>query len=338
MRAIRLEKHGAPAVFALRDVDKPEPEPGEVRIRVAAAGVNFADVLARQGLYPGCPPLPCTLGYEVAGEIDALGAGVDKGLLGQKVMALTDFGGYAEYSCVAAPYVWAIPDGMDMIQAAAIPLNYLTAWGLLRAMGSLQSGSQVLIHNAGGGVGLAAIDIALARGAEILATASESKHARLLDRGVTHLVDYRQSDWVRRVQGLVPQGFDLILDPIGGAHWKLSQSLLAPTGRLGMYGISSASAPGVFGKLNLFKLFLSAPIFHPARLIPGNQGVFGINIHAMYERTELFDAWMQELLIGWQEGWLRPCVDKVFAFSDIQHAHEWIEQRRNFGKLVLIPD
>ncbi len=338
MQAIRLEKHGAIDVFELREVPIAEPQAGELRIRVQAAGVNFADLLARQGIYPACPPLPCVLGYEVAGQVDAVGAGVDEQWIGRSVMALTDFGGYAEWACVDQAYVWSLPDGLEMSQAAAIPLNYLTAWGLLRAMGSLQVQDTVLIHNAGGGVGLAAIDIALHTGARVIGTASESKHQRLLQRGAHHVVDYQRGNWAAAVAEIAPQGVELVLDPIGGAHWKLSQSLLAPTGRLGMYGISSASAHGMLGKLNLLKLFVNAPVFHPARLIPGNQGAFGINIHAMYERSDLFDRWMQALLGGLADGWVRPSVDKVFAFSEIADAHAWIEQRKNFGKVVLVPD
>lgn len=338
MQVIRLKKHGAPEVFALEELARPEPEAGQVRIQVHAAGVNFADVLARQGIYPACPPLPCTLGYEVAGVIDAVGEGVAADWLGQRVMALTDFSGYAQYSCVGEAYVWPLPDGLDAVQAAAIPLNYLTAWGLLREMGSVQAQSKVLIHNAGGGVGLAALNIATAVGASVVASASAGKHARLLQHGASHVVDYRREDWVAQVRQCMPQGLDLILDPIGGAHWKLSQSLLAPTGRLGMYGISSASAHGLLGKFNLLRLFLGAPVFHPAKLIPGNQGAFGINIHAMYERSDLFDRWMQSLLQGWRDGWLKPRVDKVFALSDVAQAHAWIEQRKNFGKVVLVPD
>lgn len=338
MQAIRLEKHGAPDVFVLRDLLDPEPAEGELRIRVEAAGVNFADVLARQGIYPACPPLPCVLGYEVAGYVDAVGRGVDEQLIGRAVMALTDFGGYSETCCVSANCVWPVPMGLDLTQAAAIPLNYLTAWGLLRAMGGLQSGQTVLIHNAGGGVGLAAIDIARATGARIVATASSPKHQSLSERGAEFVVDYRQDDWVDKTRAIAPDGVDLVLDPIGGTHWKLSQSLLASTGRLGMYGISSASAHGVIGKLNLLKLFLKAPVFHPARLIPSNQGVFGINIHAMYDRTDLFNAWMREILKGWDQGWLRPCVDRVFAFSNIAQAHQRIEGRENFGKLILVPN
>ena len=343
MREIRLEKHGPAEVFAVREVAPAEPTAGQLRIRAKAVGINFADILARQGIYPACPPLPCTLGYEVSGLVDAVGEGVDSDWLGRRVMALSDFSSYAEQVCVDQRYVWQIPEGLatelSWAQAAAIPLNYLTAWGLLRAMGSLHSHETVLIHNAGGGVGLAAVDIAKSLGARVIGTASASKHTRLLERGVDHAVDYRQAGWVDAVADLTqPHGVDLVLDPIGGANWKLSRSLLSATGRMGMYGISSASAPGVFGKLKVLQLFLGAPMFHPAHLIPSNQGAFGINIHAMYERADLFNLWMEQILAGLVAGWVRPCVDKTFSFNEVALAHCWIEQRKNFGKVVLLPD
>ena len=338
MQAIRLEHHGGPSVFKQRDMAEPEPGAGELRIRVAAAGINFADILARQGIYPACPPLPCTIGYEAAGVVDAVGAGLSPDWIGRSVMALTDFGAYAEAVCVAAEYVWALPPGLSATDAVAVPLNGITAWGLLVAMGALEASDTVLIHNAGGGVGLAAVDIARHVGATIIATASLTKHERLLDRGVDHVVDYRLSDWEAAVLDITEgEGVELAIDPIGGRHWRRSFAVLRSTGRLGMYGISSASAPGVIGKLGLLRLFAGAPIFHPARLIPGNRGVFGINIHAMYEESARFGRWMEKLLAGLQAGWLRPTVDRVFPFSEVAVAHAYIEARQNFGKVVLVP-
>jgi NADPH:quinone reductase-like Zn-dependent oxidoreductase len=339
MLGIRLEGHGQVRAFQACELPRPEPGPGEIRIRAEAIGVNFADILARQGIYPGCPPLPCLLGYEVAGVVEALGSGVDAHWAGRRVMALTNFGAYAQAVCVDVRYAWEIPESLSAQEAAAVPLNSLTAWGLLQGMGSLAAHETVLIHNAGGGVGLAALDIAKHTGARIIATASAGKHARLRERGADCTVDYRARDWTQDVLELTGgRGVDLVLDPIGGAHWKLSRSVLAPAGRLGMYGISSASAPGLSGKLNLLGAFLRAPWFHPARLIPGNQGAYGINIHAMYEQANLFSVWMARIQEGLQKGWMRPHVDRVFPLREVGAAHAWIEGRQNFGKVVLIPD
>ncbi len=339
MQAIRLERHGPTSVFELRDMPAPEPAAGELRIRLDAAGVNFADILARQGIYPDCPPLPCTLGYEAVGVVDAVGEGVESSWLGRRVMALTDFDAYAEQACVGAEYVWPVPDQLSSEEAAAVPLNYLTAWALLMAMGSLKPGETVLIHNAGGGVGLAAVDIARHVGARVIGTASMAKHRKLGERGCDEVIDYNLSNWQAAVLDITEgRGVDLAIDPIGGPHWSWTREVLAPAGRMGMYGISSASAPGAIGKLKLVKLFLGAPIFHPARLIPGNQGVFGVNIHAMYEESGLFQSWMKNILEGVDQGWVRPHVDRSFSFADVGQAHAWIEGRKNFGKVVLVPE
>ncbi len=339
MQVIRLERHGPSSVFELRELVEPEPGPGEVRIAVQAAGINFADILARQGIYPDCPPLPCTLGYEAAGVIEAIGSGVDPAWLGRRVMALTDFGAYAQKVCCRVDYVWSLPAGLSWEQAAALPLNYLTAWALLCAMGGLQAYECVLIHNAGGGVGLAALDIARAIGARVIATASSAKHQRLGARGAEHVLDYTQAGWQAEVLELTEgRGVDLAIDPIGGPHWRQTQSLLAPGGRMGMYGISGASGAGAWGKLKLLRLFLGAPWFHPARLIPGNQGVFGVNIHAMYQEARLFRLWMDSILAGVASGWAGPHVDRLFRFSEVAEAHAMIESRENFGKLILLPE
>ncbi|HUP93187.1 MAG TPA: zinc-binding dehydrogenase [Solimonas sp.] len=339
MRAIYIERPGpADQAFALREVPVKPPGPAEVAIRVRAAGINFADVLARQGIYPDAPKFPCVVGYEVAGTVEAVGTGIDKAWLGKEVLALTDFGGYAEVANCDAHYVWTKPTGMSFETAAAIPLNYITAWGLLVAMGGLAQGDSVLIHNAGGGVGLAALDIALHRGAFVIGTASARKHEFLKARGLHHAVDYTRPDWPAQVLQLTGgQGVELAIDPIGGKNWAQTYSVLRPTGRIGMFGISSAAVGGFKAKLELLKLALAAPFFHPLKLIPGNRGAFGINIHSMYEQHGKFNAWMAEILRGAAQGWVRPHVDKVYKFEQVGEAHAYIEGRGNIGKVLLVP-
>lgn len=339
MKQIVITRAGGPDVFVLEEATTPLPAGNEVVIRVKASGINFADVLARQGIYPDCPPYPCVVGYEAAGVVEAVGSGVDAAWLGKEVMALTDFGAYAEYVKVDARYIWEKPRGLSFEQAAAIPLNYITAWGLLVAMGGLARGDAVLIHNVGGGVGLAALDIARHFGAGTIGTASPRKHGFLKERGLDHAVDYTRDDWPQEVLRLTDgHGVEVALDPIGGDNWKKTYAVLRKTGRMGMFGISSASAGGgLKSKLGLLRLFASAPFFHPARIIPANRGVYGINIHNMYEETGKFDAWMKQILLGVEEGWVRPHVDKVFRFSEAAAAHAHIEARGNIGKVLLVP-
>ena len=339
MRAIYINKPGGMEVFEIREVPEPQLGPNDVNIRVKASGINFADVLARQGIYPDAPAFPCVVGYEVAGIVESAGSAVDAKWKGKEVLALTDFGGYAEVCKCDVRYVWEKPRALSFETAAAIPLNYITAWGLLIAMGGLSRGDTVLIHNAGGGVGLAALDIALHAGARSIGTASARKHEFLKSRGCSDCVDYTRPDWPAEVLRLTGnKGVELAIDPIGGKNWAQTYSVLRPTGRVGMFGISAAAVGGFKAKLGLLKLVLGAPFFHPLKLIPGNRGAFGINIHSMYGEHEKFSAWMAEILRGVAAGWARPHVDKVFKFSEVGAAHAYIEGRGNVGKVLLVPN
>jgi NADPH:quinone reductase-like Zn-dependent oxidoreductase len=194
MKQIFIVGHGGPDKLQLRESSDPHPVRGEIRIRVKASGVNFADILARQGLYPDAPKLPCVVGYEVSGTVDATGPGVDQSWVGRDVFALTRFGGYSDVVIVPEKQAFAKPASLSHEQAAAIPVNYLTAWQLLVVMGALRPEETVLVHNAGGGVGLAAIDIARHIGATIYGTASSGKHAFLMQRGLHEAIDYRTKD------------------------------------------------------------------------------------------------------------------------------------------------
>src|SRR5512138_1349812 len=184
---------GTGDIDVLKIQEKPDPTPGpdEVLIRVRAAGLNFADILARQGLYPDAPPKPCIMGYEVSGVIEAVGEGVEPNIVGESVIAMTRFGGQAELVAVPDAQVFEKPTQLSFEEGAALPVNYLTAWALLVAMGGLKADEAILIHNAGGGVGLAALDIARHIGARTFGTASAGKHEFLRQRGLDHPIDYR---------------------------------------------------------------------------------------------------------------------------------------------------
>jgi NADPH:quinone reductase-like Zn-dependent oxidoreductase len=240
MRQIWITKFGPPEVLAVRQAPDPEPWPGEVRIRVEASGVNFADIVDRVGFYPDLPPIPVVPGYEVSGRIDAAGAHVDTSWIGRDVLAMTRFGGYADVICVPVQQIFARPPGMSSLEAAALPVNYFTAWQLVVVMGGLKRGETVLVHSAGG-VGIAATQIARHIGATVIGTASASKHAELRALGVDHLIDYRTKDFEIRAREITNgRGVELVLDAIGGDSLRKGYRLLAPTGRLGMFGISSA--------------------------------------------------------------------------------------------------
>src|SRR5437588_4751311 len=289
--------------------ERPDPVPtqGQVAVRVKAAGLNFADILARQGLYPDGPAKACIMGYEVSGLVESVGDGVERTLIGKPVIAMTRFNGQAELVAVSSAQIFEKPDGLSFEQAAAIPVNYLTAWALLVTMGGLKKDESILIHNAGGGVGLAALDIAKHIGAKTFGTASPSKHEFLKQRGLDHPINYRNQDWLPVLMDLTSRrGVELIIDPLGGSSWKKSYRALRTTGRMGVFGMSVASASGIKGKLRALKAILQMPRFNPLRLMNSNNGVFGLNLGHMWREGEKVRGWTQEIMRGVTEGWIRP--------------------------------
>jgi NADPH:quinone reductase-like Zn-dependent oxidoreductase len=338
MRQIYITGHGGPEKLQIRESPDPQPSGNELRIRVKAIGINFADILARQGLYPDAPKLPCVVGYEVSGSVDAAGPEARQDWIGRDVFALTRFGGYADTVVAPETQVFGKPASLSHEQCAAIAVNYLTAWQLLVVMGSLSADETVLIHNAGGGVGLAAIDVARHVGARIFGTASSGKHAFLMERGLHEAIDYRSKDWSTVLARLTDgKGVELIIDPIGGSHWKKSYKALRHTGRLGVFGISAASDSGRLAPLKLLGTALGMPFFHPLSLMNQNRAVFGVNMGHLWHEPEKIRAWADVLLRGVADGWARPHVDKAFPFDQAGDAHAYIEARRNIGKIVLTP-
>jgi NADPH:quinone reductase-like Zn-dependent oxidoreductase len=338
MRAIVTTRNGYVDVLQVETRADPVPGQGEVLIRVRAAGLNFADILARQGLYPDAPPKPWVMGYEVAGLVEAVGDLVSPSIVGKPVIALTHFGGQAEFVVVPASQLFEKPEELTFEEGAAIPVNYLTAWALLVTMGGLKKNEAVLIHNAGGGVGLAALDIARHIGATTYGTASTGKHRFLKQRGLDHAIDYREQDWLPVLLELTDnQGVELIIDPLGGSSWKQSYRALRATGRMGVFGMSTASASGIRGKLRALKAVLRTPRFNPLGLMNRNKGVFGLNLGHLWNEGDKVANWMREILRGIDEGWIKPHVDRSFPFDQVGEAHRYIEARRNVGKVVLVP-
>ena len=331
MRQVVITRRGGPEVLEVREAPDLKPAPGQVRIRVHAAGVNFADVMARVGMYPDAPPLPGVLGYEVSGEIDLP---IDRA--GEKVIALTRFGGQSEMVCVPAGAVIPMPSGLSFAEAASIPVVWLTAWHMLVELGNLRRGHVVLIHAAAGGVGTAAVQICRKFGATSIGTASSGKHERLRELGLSHAIDYRKIDFepeVKRITG--GRGVDIALDAVG--TFRKSFRCLAPVGRLMMYG-ASATVSGE--RRNLFAALgtvLKMRWFHPLQLLPDNKGIFGVNMGQLWGETELLAREMREVLKGFSAGEFKAIVDQEVPFAEARRAHERLQARENFGKVVLVP-
>ncbi|MDG1875680.1 MAG: medium chain dehydrogenase/reductase family protein [Mariniblastus sp.] len=340
MRQIWIPKAGPPEVLEIRESADPDPQPGEVRIRVEATGINFADIAGRIGIYQDLPPLPVVVGYEVAGKIDAVGDGVDPCWLGRDVLALTRFGGYSDVTCTPLEQVFERPTGMPAEVGAALPVNFLTAYQLVVVMGGLRSGETMLVHSAGGGVGIAATQLALHRGARVIGTASTGKHSFLKSIGVSHCIDYRKDDFEKRVMEITDgAGVELVLDAVGGKSFKKSYRSLAATGRMGMFGISSAATGKTKSIVSLLKMAASMPWFKftPPELINHNKGVFGVNLGHLWDEMERVSSWQTEILSLYQQGVINPVIDKIFSFDDVAKAHHYIQDRKNIGKVLLTP-
>jgi NADPH:quinone reductase-like Zn-dependent oxidoreductase len=336
MLVVEITKHGGPDVLRVRERPDPRLGQGEVRIAVAAAGINFADVMARMGVYPDAPKPPCVVGYEVAGTILELGEGASNPAHplspGQRVVAGTKFGGYASQVVVPASDVVPLPDDLTFEQGAAIPVNYATAWAGLIGYGSLQPGERVLIHSAGGGVGIAATQIAKRYGAEVYGTASPSKHGRILELGVDHALDYTTSGWQR---GL-PK-FDLVMDAVGGGSFRRSYNLLRPGGRLVAFGASAVVSGERRNPVSALRTVARMPRFNLIKQMGDSKAVIGLNMLSLWKDRQTLAPWIEPLQELMQEGTVKPVVAGDFSFERAGEAQRMITERRNVGKVVLTP-
>jgi NADPH:quinone reductase-like Zn-dependent oxidoreductase len=278
------------------------------------------------------------MGYEVAGTIDAVGEGVAVSRVGEPVVAMTRFGGYSTAVCVDSVQVARRPEGMDAATGAAIPVTGLTAWMMIEVMGRVRQGDRVLVHSAGGGVGLMALDLLKWRGATAIGTASAGKHARLRERGYDQLIDYRSEDFEAVLRD--DEGLDLVLDAVGGESWARSMRLLRGGGRLICFGLSSASAGSTPSVISRLKAVAGIPFlkFSPLNLINNNIGVMGVNMNRLWHEGPRVASWLERLMGLWQEGVLRPLVHAEVPFSTPAEAHRILHARENIGKVVYVVD
>ena len=338
MRAVFLVRYGAAnEVFEIREVAAPAPGSGQVRIAVEAFGLNYADVVARHGLYRDAPPIPAVLGYEVVGRVDALGGDVAQPPVGQRVVALTRFGGYATSAVTDARAVVPIPDDMDAGVAAALPTQGGTAYYCAEEMVRLHSGDHVLVQAAAGGVGTLLVQLCKRRGAIVYGTAgSDAKLQYLRELGVDHPINYRREDFadaVRRLRG--SEGLDVVFDSIGGAAVRKGLRLLGAGGRLVCLGAAAHTR----GRLQAMRSLAFAASFgfaHPVGLMTASKSIIGVNmLRVADERPLVLMRCLQAVVALAVDGVLKPTVGGRFRVDRIAEAHAFLEGRESTGKVVV---
>lgn len=341
MRAAVVGRYGTPEVLEIKQLPEPQTKPGEVLIRVRAIGVNFADLLQRMGLYPGAPKPPFVPGLEISGVVEKTSEGgrSKSGAPlrpGDAVAALTRFNAYAEWVAVPSDQVYPLPQGMSFEDAAAIPVNYITAFHSIFTMGNLQPGDRILVHGAAGGVGLAAVQLARSRGLVVFGTAGDAKQEFLRKAGVDHPIDYEKGDVVETVRKFAPDGIEMVMDPVGGKSFSQSYKCLGPSGRLVVFGLSAAT--GSSGKRNLISgatALLQTPRFHPLKLMRDNISIIGVSLTGLQTRSALLQSEMAELFRLYDAGKIRPVIGKSFPLAQAADAHRYIHERKNIGKVIL---
>ncbi len=337
MKAAFLVKYGrASQAFEIREAAQPVPGAQQALIRVEAFGLNFADVMARLGLYKAAPPLPSILGYDVVGTVVTCGPDVKSVQPGDRVVALTRFGGYAEYTIAAEEALGKISEEMAPGVATALSTQYCTAYFLAFEMANLQSGDQILIHAAAGGVGTALVQFARHKNCEIFGTCSSSEKINFLrENQVDHPINYKDVDFVEAVGEVIGDGgLDVIFDPLGGKSIKKGYRLLGAGGRILCYGVSSMNqARSIFGKLRVLAEF---GIYHPVQFLKNSRGMIGVNMLSIADKKAAkINRILRNVIQLAEEGILRPHVGGEFSVNQLSEAHDFLESRRSMGKIIV---
>ncbi len=337
MKAAFLVKYGASgSAFETRDMKKPSPGPGQVLIKVSAFGLNFADVMARLGLYKGAPPIPCVLGYDVVGYVEQCGMEVTGVTAGDRVAALTRFGGYAEYVLAQCEVVNKVPEDTPAGIAVALATQYSTAYFLAFEMANLQENDHVLIHAAAGGVGTGLVQMALRKKCIVFGTCSSpEKVAYLRGNGVHYPINYREKDFAVQVKEVLgSKGMDVVFDPVGGKSVKKGYQLLGAGGRICTFGVSSMNnTTNIFGKLRVLFQF---GIYHPLQFLSRSRGILGINmLRIAEENPQKIGRTMKGVIALWEKGEINPYVGGEYPIDKLAEAHEFLESGKSMGKIVV---
>lgn len=324
MTAITVTKPGGPDVLEPITLPVPQPGPGEVLVRVDAAGVNRPDIMQRQGNYPPPPGVSNIPGLEIAGTVVVIGRGVEPGALGRTVCCLVQGGGYAEYCVCPAALLLPIPSGMSVTQAAMLPETYFTVWTNVFERGRLRSGERILVHGGSSGIGTTAIQLATAFGASVIATAgSEKKCAFCVELGAEHAINYHEVDFAERVEAFTDgEGVDLVLDMVGGDYFRRNVKCLRREGRL----VQIAVQQGFRVELNLLEIMTKRLTVTGSTLRP----------RPVAEKVPIKEALFDEVWPLLEAGKVFPVLHSTFPLSGAGRAHSVMEASTHIGKLILL--
>lgn len=337
MLAAVLTKTGkADKAFRIKEVPEPTLSEGTVKIKVEAFGLNFADVMARQGLYQDCPPLPTVLGYDVVGSVVEVAPGVDHITAGDRVVALTRFGGYAQYAVSDARACAVIDANYDPVKATALSTQYCTAWYCLHEMVRLYHGDKVLIHAAAGGLGTAMVQLALHFQYTVFATAgSDEKVASLQRAGVHYPINYNTKDYEQEIKNLtkVERPLDAVFNSVGGTLVPKDLRLLNAGGREVLCGAAKIVNASIFGKI---KELIGFGFYHPIQFMMKSRGLIGVNMLQVADnKPEMISRCLQNVVSLAQQGILDPHVGGYYSINELAKAHELLEKRQSTGKIAI---
>lgn len=341
MKKVVIPKPGGHNRLVLVNAEIPKPKKNEVLIKVHYAGINFADNAVRMGLYAAVKEhggFPITPGFEYSGEVAALGEDVREWKVGQHVFGVTLFGGYAEYLCVDANYLFSIPEGLPLPEAAGFPAVYITAYYALHYLVRLRSEMKLLIHSAAGGVGSALIQIAKEAGCHATGVVGHSdKVARAKALGADEVIDKSKKDLWLEAERISPEGFDVVLDANGPSTLKQSYRHVRPSGVLISYGFHSLF-PKKGGKPNWLRIawdYLRTPRFHPVDMHHDNRSIMTFNLSFLFSRKDLLKEGMNFLIECFRLKKIAPVPVTIYPVEDVRKAHADLESGRTVGKLVL---
>ena len=336
MKRIEYIKFGGPEVLQVKDFDLPEPKDNQVQIKTHFAGINFAEIMTRMGLYPGAPKPPSPIGGEASGIIQKIGCKITDFQIGDKVMAFAPFNSYSSHINVNENMLIKLPESFTMEQGAAFPVVYITAYMMMFDLGNLKQDEIFFIQGAGGGVGTAAIQLAKVIGSKIIGTSSSWKHEHLQDMGIDLCIDYNNENVKEKIMNYTDgYGVDLIIDPVGGKQWAESYDTLAPMGKLIVYGNQNLVRGKTRSAIAFIKEMLTMPKIKPYEMIGRNKAIMGYHLGKLKGAEHKIKRAIKGINVMIEAGDISPVIGKVFPFDQAAEAHTYIQERKNFGKVLL---